>query len=90
MKYKLDPTENNRTFYTNKGTQTIIRDTFTRQFDSPKQQESIEEIKLKIEEVIIDQPFKEINTDKIIKKVIEKNNIKIKNTNNKNERPTKN
>ena len=51
MKFKLAPTENSRTFYTNKGTQTIIRDTFTPQFDPP-QQEPIKEIKSKIEEVI--------------------------------------
>ena len=75
MKFKLAPTENSRTFYTNKGTQTIIRDTFTPQFDPP-QQEPIKEIKSKI-------------ADKIIEEVIEKN-ILIKNIKNKNERPTKN
>jgi hypothetical protein len=88
MKFKLAPTENSRTFYTNKGTQTIIRDTFTPQFDPP-QQEPIQEIKSKIEEVIIDQPFKEVIADKTFEEVIEKN-ILIKNIKNKNERPTKN
>ena len=88
MKFKLAPTENSRTFYTNKGTQTIIRDTFTPQFDPP-QQEPIQEIKSKIEEVIIDQSFEEVIVDKTFEEVIEEN-ILIKNRKNKNERPTKN
>jgi hypothetical protein len=88
MKLGLGHLENSRTFYSPKGNQTVIRDTFTPQFDPP-QQESIKEIKLKIEEVTTDQSFEEVIVDKTFEEVIEEN-ILIKNRKNKNERPTKN
>ena len=56
MKLKLGPFENSRTFYSNQGNQTVIRDTFTKQIDSPqpepiKEEEIIEE-KPQVEEQI--------------------------------------
>ena len=55
MKLKLGPFENSRTFYSNQGNQTIIRDTFTKQIDhcqpEPIKEEEIIEEKPQVEEI---------------------------------------
>jgi hypothetical protein len=47
MKLKLGPLENSRTFYSPKGNQTVIRDTFTPQIN-PTQPELFQETKPEI------------------------------------------
>lgn len=59
MKFGLGPFENSRTFYSNKGTQTVIRDTVTPQFDPP-QPEPVKETEPEVEVIMSGEPTLEI------------------------------
>jgi hypothetical protein len=59
MKFGLGPLENSRTFYSNKGTQTVIRDTITPQFDPP-QPEPVKEAEPEVEVIMSEEPTLEI------------------------------
>jgi len=80
MKLKLGPLENSRTFYSPKGNQTVIRDTFVNQA-LPPQPEPVKEAEPKVEIKMSGEPILEILAE-------EKPASKI--TKKKNERPTEN
>jgi len=79
MKLRLGPLENSRTFYSPKGNQTVIRDTFTPQVNS-HQPEPVKEIEPEVEVKMSGEPTLEILAE----------NPAPKNTRKKNERPTEN
>jgi len=79
MKLKLGPLENNRTFYSPKGNQTVIRDTFVNQIPPP-QLEPVKEAEPEVEVKMSEEPTLEILAEKPAPKTISK----------KNERPTEN
>jgi hypothetical protein len=79
MKLRLGPLENSRTFYSPKGNQTVIRDTFTPQVNSC-QPEPVKETEPVVEETVVDEPTLEIIAEQPAPKNIRK----------KNERPTEN
>ena len=80
MKLKLGPLENSRTFYSPKGNQTVIRDTYTSQVNPP-QPEPVKEIEPEIEVIMSGEPTLEILAEeKSAPKTPKK----------KNERPTEN
>jgi hypothetical protein len=79
MKLRLGPLENSRTFYSPKGNQTVIRDTFTPQVNS-HQPEPVKETEPVVEETVVDEPTLEIIAEQPAPK----------NTRKKNERSTEN
>jgi hypothetical protein len=79
MKLKLGPLENSRTFYSPKGNQTVIRDTFINQ-TLPPQPEPVKEAEPEVEVKMSEEPTLEILAEKPAPKTISK----------KNERPTEN
>jgi hypothetical protein len=79
MKLKLGPLENSRTFYSPKGNQTVIRDTFINQ-TLPPQPEPVKEAEPEVEVKMSEEPTLEILAEKPSPKTISK----------KNERPTEN
>jgi len=79
MKLGLGPLENSRTFYSPKGNQTVIRDTYTPQVNAP-QPEPVKEIEPEVEVKMSGEPTLEILAE----------NPAPKNTRKKNERPTEN
>ena len=79
MKLKLGPLENSRTFYSSKGNQTVIRDTFVNQTPHP-QSEPVKEAEPEIEIKMSGEPTLEILAE----------NPAPKTTKKKNERPTEN
>jgi hypothetical protein len=79
MKLKLGPLENSRTFYSPKGNQTVIRDTFVNQ-TPPPQPEPVKETKPEVEVKMGGEPTLEILAE----------NPAPKNTRKKNERSTEN
>lgn len=80
MKLKLGPLENSRTFYSSKGNQTVIRDTFVNQ-TSPSQPEPVKEAEPEVEIIMSGEPTLEILAEE---KPAPKTPKK------KNERPTEN
>jgi hypothetical protein len=79
MKFGLGPLENSRTFYSPKGNQTVIRDTFTPQVNF-HQPEPVKETEQVVEETVVDEPTLEIIAEQPAPK----------NTRKKNERSTEN
>ncbi len=79
MKLKLGPLENSRTFYSPKGNQTVIRDTFINQ-TLPPQPEPVKETEPEIEVKMSGEPTLEILAEKPA----------LKNTKKPNERSTEN
>jgi len=79
MKLRLGPLENSRTFYSPKGNQTVIRDTFTPQVNS-HQPEPVKETKPVVEETVVEESTLEIIAEIPALKTLKK----------KNERPTEN
>jgi hypothetical protein len=79
MKLKLGPLENSRTFYSSKGNQTVIRDTFVNQ-TPPPQPEPVKEIEPEVEIKMSGEPTLEILAE----------DPALKTTKKKNERPTEN
>jgi hypothetical protein len=73
MKFGLGPFENSRTFYSNKGTQTVIRDTVTPQFDPP-QPEPVKEAEPEVEVIMSGEPTLEILAEETAPKNIKKSN----------------
>ncbi len=59
MKLRLGPLENSRTFYSPKGNQTVIRDTFTPQINPP-QPEPVKETEPEVEVIMSGEPTLEI------------------------------
>ena len=80
MKLKLGPLENSRTFYSPKGNQTVIRDTFVNQA-LPPQSEPVKEAEPKVEIKMSGEPTLEILAEE---------KPALKNTKKKNERHTEN
>ena len=62
MKFGLGPLENKRTFYSPKGNQTIIRDTYTPQVNSP-QPEPVKETEPEVETIVNEEPTLEITAE---------------------------
>jgi len=79
MKLKLGPLENSRTFYSSKGNQTVIRDTFINQ-TPPPQPEPVKEAEPEVEIKMSGEPTLEILAE----------DPALKTTKKKNERPTEN
>jgi hypothetical protein len=59
MKLRLGPLENSRTFYSPKGNQTVIRDTYIPQ-SNPPQQEPVKEAEPEVEVIMSGEPTLEI------------------------------
>jgi len=73
MKLKLGPLENSRTFYSVKGNQTVIRDTYTPQVNPP-QPEPVKETEPVVEVIVNEEPTLEITAEETAPKTTKKTN----------------
>jgi hypothetical protein len=73
MKLKLGPLENSRTFYSSKGNQTVIRDTFVNQ-TPPPQPEPVKEAESEVEIKMSGEPTLEILAENPAPKTTKKKN----------------
>jgi hypothetical protein len=71
MKLRLGPLENSRTFYSPKGNQTVIRDTFTPQVNS-HQPEPVKETEPEVEVIVNEESTLEITAEETAPKTTKK------------------